>query len=334
MKEGIPVSREGLPLPPSSRTTAMTDPSSRSENRSGPTANATANATANEGGRSEESSSRLSEDASPLAVGVVTDEVSMDVGEALDVSREWGIDHFELRGAAGGRFPDYRVEEIRRVEEAVHDGATITAVSPGILKGSLADTKRIDHELGDVLPRTLEAARRLDCSHVIVFGLQRAESPGDAARTQVLRYFERAAEAVAAADMTVSIENEPDFWVDTPERSAQLVEAVDHPALGLNWDPANLHWGGRRPTRSDFESIRPHLMNLHVKDYTPDDPDVPWRPLGEGVTPWADLLRWVGADTDLSHVTLETHYTPRIEASRSSLTALRRLLADTGGRRS
>ncbi len=304
----------------------MTDSSSRPQPRAG--------TTAHKSEPSEESSSGRSKDAPPLAVGVVTDEVSMDVGEALDVSREWGIDHFELRGAEGGRFPDFRDEEIRCVEEALRDGTTITAVSPGILKGSLADTKRIDHELDEVLPRTLEAAQRLDCSHVIVFGLQRAEASDDAARAQVLRCFERAAEAAAAADMTVSIENEPDFWIDTPERSARIVEAVDHPALGLNWDPANLHWGGRRPTRSDFEFIRPHLTNLHVKDYTPVDPDVPWRPVGEGVTPWADLLQWVAADTDLSHVTLETHYTPRIEASRTSLTVLRRLLADTGSRRS
>jgi sugar phosphate isomerase/epimerase len=142
----------------------------------------------------------------------------------------------------------------------------------------------------------------------------------------VLKAFEAAAEAAAAAGMTVAVENEPGFWVDTPAASARLVDALGHPALRLNWDPANLHWGGQRPTREGFEAVRPLLGNLHVKDYTPDDADVPWRPVGEGVTPWEDILSWVAADGGLAHVTLETHCQPRIEASRKSLEALRRLI--------
>jgi sugar phosphate isomerase/epimerase len=257
----------------------------------------------------------------------VTDEVSEELAEALAVSRDWGIDRFELRQGGKGRFPDFTDAEFRRVEAAIREGGEVTAVSPGILKGTVTDTERLDRELERVLPRTIEAARRLDCPRVIVFGLRRSEEPPSDARSRVLRCFERAAEMAAAAGMTVAIENEPGFWVDDPERSARLVEAVGHPSLTLNWDPANLHWGGQRPTRAGFEAIRPHLGNLHVKDYTPDDPDVPWRPVGEGITPWGDLLTWVVEDTELAHVTLETHCTPRIEASRKSLAALRRLLA-------
>jgi sugar phosphate isomerase/epimerase len=263
-----------------------------------------------------------------LAVGVVTDEVSEDLEEALSMCRDWDIDRVELRQGAEGRFPNFTDAELRRVEAAIREGGEVTAVSPGILKGTVADTERLDRELEEILPRTIEAARRLDCSRVIVFGVRRAEEPPSDARARVLRCFERAAETAADAGMTIAIENEPGFWIDDPERSARLVEAVDHPALTLNWDPANLHWGGQRPTRAGFEAVRPHLGNLHVKDYTPNDPDVPWRPVGEGVTPWGDILTWIVEDTDLAHVTLETHYTPRIEASRKSLTALRRLIAD------
>ena len=98
--------------------------------------------------------------------------------------------------------------------------------------------------------------------------------------------------------------------------------------MRLNWDPANLHWGGLPPTYDAFGTLRPYLANIHVKDFTPDDPDVPWRPLGQGTTPWAEILPWLIDETDLAHVTLETHCEPLLDASRASLERLREMLAN------
>jgi sugar phosphate isomerase/epimerase len=263
-----------------------------------------------------------------LDIGVVTDEVSRDLAEALDVSRGWGISRFELREGGDDRFPFFTDREVHLVDEAVRAGAQITAVSPGILKGTVDDQERLHRELEEVLPRAIERARRFECPRLVVFGVARYEGEPSSNRTRVMRTFERVAERAAAADLTVAIENEPDFWVDRPGPAATLLDEIDHPALTLNWDPANQHWGGLRPDRSGFATIRPHISNVHVKDYTPDDPDVPWRPVGEGVTPWGKILSWIVEDTTLDHVTLETHCEPLIENSRASLDVLETLIAE------
>lgn len=268
-----------------------------------------------------------STDSPGLDIGVVTDEVARDLERALTLSRSWGLSRFELREGGDERFPFFTDREMRLVDEAVQDGAQITAVSPGILKGPVRDEERLERELSEVLPRAIEGARRFDCPRLIVFGLARPENgrPGD--RTRVMEVFETVAEQAADAGLTVAIENEPGYWIDRPGPSANLLDAIGHPALTINWDPANQHWGGDRPDRAGFEALRPHLENLHVKDFTPDDPDVPWRPVGAGITPWADILTWVVQDTDLAHVTLETHCEPLVENSRASLQALRPLIA-------
>ena len=98
--------------------------------------------------------------------------------------------------------------------------------------------------------------------------------------------------------------------------------------MRINWDPANLHWGGMRPTYDAFSTLHPYLANVHVKDCTPDDPDVPWRPLGQGTTPWAELLPWIIDETDLAHLTLETHCEPLLDSSQASLERLREMLAN------
>lgn len=261
-----------------------------------------------------------------LDIGVATDEVSLDLEEALAVSWKWGIRHFELRAGSENRFPYFTEREVRLVDEAVRDGGQITAVSPGILKGNVGDEERLQRELEEALPRAIERAHRFECPRIIVFGFSRLQDEPDGSRSRVLQAFEEVAEQAAAADLTVAIENEPNFWVDRPEPTAALLKDIDHPALTVNWDPANQHWGGQRPTLEGFEILRPHISNVHAKDYTPDDPDVPWRPIGDGVTPWQKIIGWIIEDTDLTHITLETHCKPLIENSRASLDHLRDLI--------
>ena len=264
--------------------------------------------------------------ASPLSIGVVTDEVSRSLPEALDHARSWGLSRFELREGATGRFPAFTREEVAVLDDARRGGGRVTAVSPGVFKGSVEDAAAVRTALGDTLPRTIELAHRLGCPLVIIFGFERHDGEPDANRTLVMRAFEAAADQAAEAGMRVAVENEPEFWIDRPEPSVSMLDDIGHPALGLNWDPANLHWGGHRPTVADLETVLPHLANLHVKDYAPDRPEAPWFPVGEGQTPWADLLPTVQAASDLGHVTLETHCVPPVESSRRSLDALRTLL--------
>ena len=256
-------------------------------------------------------------------IAVVTDEVADTLGDALALAAAWGITRVELREGARGRFPGFTPAEVALLDGARRDGVAITAASPGLFKGAVSDAARRADELTERLPRSLDLAVRLGIPVLIVFGFERVAGETEALRPHVVDALRAAAEAAAQAGLVVAVENEPAFWADTPDECAALVEAVGHPALRLNWDPANLHWGGVVPTHEGLRTVLPHLAGLHVKDYYPPDPGAPWRALGEGVTPWPDLLRWVAAEADLPHITLETHTLPKADASRRSLDRLR-----------
>ena len=268
----------------------------------------------------------------PLQIGVVTDEISRTLPEALEIAEAWGLSRFELREGEQQRFPGLTRDEIAVVEAACQNGARVTAVSPGIFKGAADDEAALRREIGDTLPRAIELATRFACPLLIVFGFERYAGEPGRNRERAMRAFEQAATQAAGAGMRVAIENEPDFWVDRAAPAAAMLDEVGHPALKLNWDPANLHWGGHRPTRADFEAVRPYLANLHVKDHAPDRPATPWVPVGEGATPWAEIFRWVAGEADLERVTLETHCEPLVESSRRSLDAMRRLIAEAAER--
>jgi sugar phosphate isomerase/epimerase len=258
-------------------------------------------------------------------IGIITDEVSRDLRESLEICAGWGLSHFELREGEKARFPGFTPEEIARVDEARKGGAVITAVSPGIFKGRIEENRRWQHEVGQVAPRAIELAQRFDCGVLIAFGFEGCDND-PANRYNVLRALERIAELADAASMRIAIENEPGYWIDRPDAAVALLREIDHPALRLNWDPANLHWGGLTPDQDAIETLMPYLLNLHVKDFSPDDEEAPWRPLGRGVVPWEDLLPGILELTTLKRGTVETHCEPLVENSAISVEYLRNLL--------
>ncbi|MEM8485900.1 MAG: sugar phosphate isomerase/epimerase [Bacteroidota bacterium] len=260
-----------------------------------------------------------------LEIGIVSDEITRDLGEALDRAADWGIQRFELREGKERRFPFFTDEEIHLVDHALLAGTKITAVSPGIFKGNVEEAVQRKREIEDVFPRTVELAQRFGCKTVIAFAFDGCDN-APANRLHVLRAFEQIAEQAAAADLVVAFENEPAFWIDRPDSSVALLEEIGHPALRINWDPANLHWSGQKPDAEAFAILAPYLVNVHVKDYTPDDEAEPWCPLGEGIVPWATLLPDLAGHKKIKHLTIETHCKPLVRNSEASVEALRALL--------
>lgn len=268
---------------------------------------------------------------SKLDIAFVTDEVSRNLEEALEICLGWGINRFELREGSERRTPYLTKTELAAIETALGNGAKITALSPGVFKQPVENRDVINDDLERKLPDTIELANRLNCKTIIIFGFEKAGDDPES-RLAAQKVFEKAAELAARDGITVAIENEPAFWVDKPDAAVALVEEIGHPDLRLNWDPANLHWGGTEPTEEHLATVAPFLHNLHIKDYTPDDPQAPWRPIGAGITPWKTLLEKLVSlrqenATNLNHVTVETHCEPLYESSLESVEHLRELLS-------
>ena len=253
-----------------------------------------------------------------MDIGIVTDEVSRNLSKSLDICAEWGLEYFELREGQKARFPSLMPEEVQRIDALLLAGGSITAVSPGIFKGHIEDRERWLTEAEETTPQAIELAKRFECDVLIAFGFEECDDKSEN-RLQVLKAFERVAKLAEEAGMIVAIENEPGFWIDRPESSLALLREIGHPALRLNWDPANLLWGGGTFRDETVESLQNVVANLHVKDVEPEDEDVPWRPLGQGRMPWRTLMPEIVDTLSLSHVTIETHCEPLVENSRISL---------------
>lgn len=267
----------------------------------------------------------------PLALGIVSDEITNDFGEALRHALSWGIHRFELRCLTSGRVPRVSGEELRTVAALVREhGVRVTALSPGIFKPPLSHTAELDEELRSVLPATLDLARQLSCPMVIVFGFQREQGEPADRYQRAVDLMQRAAETASAAGIRLAIENEPGFWCDTGVNTQRLIRDVRMPSLGANWDPGNAYGTTEKPYPEGYEALKSSIINVHAKD-TAVGSLIQCVPIGEGAIDWQGQVTALVRDTPVEHITIETHCHPLVENSRRNVEVLRAMMHNALG---
>ena len=122
--------------------------------------------------------------------------------------------------------------------------------------------------------------------------------------------FERVRELVDYAEsrgVVIGVEAHVGSALDTAEKSVQLVESIDSPNLGLNFDISHFDVLGM----SIDETVRlmaPHAVHTHVKDQRGRAPDYEFLVPGEGDFDFVAYLRAMHAAGYRGSITAEVSY--------------------------
>ena len=283
-----------------------------------------------------------------MKISIVTDEISADPETAIELGVEWGIRDFELRGFYADRVPDLPAYQTQLLKEilAVYD-ARIIAISPGLFKipyplnlreqASLAWMDRamfqswksrhdeVKYHCEELLPASIEFAQALGVKLIISFSFHRGNLPPGSAPDEIKEALSNAAEQVGAAGMHLLVEVEEGFWADTGQRTAALLEAIDHPALGVNWDPGNAFMAGDTPYPDGYHFVQPWVKHVHFKDAAVDSQGQR-RYVVHGQIDWAGQIKALAADNYQGHISIESHLRPKVKVARQEVEIVRRLL--------
>jgi L-ribulose-5-phosphate 3-epimerase len=170
--------------------------------------------------------------------------------------------------------------------------------------------------------------RRRDSVHrraptIICFGFDSGAS--GPAPDEVIQVMRHAASLVGQAGLTLALEpHSPSAHV------ADLVRRVGHPALGLNWDPANSYSAGEdMPFPDGYAYVRGLVRHVHFKDARQDPLSGrrTWT-ISDGVIDWAGAIAALHADGYEGYISVETHVRPKIDGSRRTLARVQGLVAD------
>jgi sugar phosphate isomerase/epimerase len=281
-----------------------------------------------------------------MKICLLTDEISADPETALELGVEWGIHDFELRGYFLDRVPilsPYQKRSLLQVLERYQ--ANVVAISPGLFKFPFpaknpaefpmpwldqvfyddwsSGHKLIDTHLNSLLPQSLDFANEVGAKLVISFGFARAGLPPGPPPDELLETLHAAAERAKSAGLRLAIENESGFWADTGERTAHIVRAVNHPSLGVNWDPGNAFCEGELPYPNGYAHVKGLVTHVHFKDAMKSSGGTPEYAL-EGEIDWTGQIRALAEDGYTGHISVESHLRPKVAAAHS---ALKRLLS-------
>ena len=288
-----------------------------------------------------------------MKLSILTDEVSADLETAIELARMWGVEAIELRGIGEQRYPNVPAFWRARVPELVREaGLPVAALSPGLFKipypySPASETRILRWEdamvferygnadalvrfhLEELLPSAIAAAKELGAGVIVCFSFDRgAEVPPDAPVPEaVIHVLHEAARKVGEAGLTLAVEAEHICWGDTGVRTAELVRRVGHPALGINWDPANAYRAGEdHPYPEGYAAVRDLVRHVHYKDAATDPRTGVRGFVFDGVVDWAGQIAALRHDGYQGYISVETHVRPKVEYARRSVERLRTLI--------
>src|SRR6185312_8529953 len=193
------------------------------------------------------------------------DEISPDPAEQLAVLAAESITHLEFRGAWSTNVADLDDAHLASFRAALDDaGVSVSAIGSPIGKIGIGDAFEPEK---DRLRRIADVAHELGTSLVRVFSFFiPAGEPPERYRQQVIDRLAELTEIAAASGLVLAHENEKLIYGDTPQRCADLITAIDSPALRATFDAANFVQCGVRPHTEGFDLLRPHLEYVQIKD--------------------------------------------------------------------
>lgn len=193
------------------------------------------------------------------------DEISDDLSQQLVTLADESISHLELRSVWSTNVADLDDSQLANFRQALEAaGVSVSALGSPI--GKIGIGAPFEPEL-QRMRRLADIASYLETKIVRVFSffIPAGEAP-ERHRQRVINRMGALARIAEERGLILAHENEKGIYGDSPQRCADLVAAVDSPALQATFDAANFVQCGYQPHTDAYSLLRPYLVYLQVKD--------------------------------------------------------------------
>ena len=181
-----------------------------------------------------------------MHISIFSDELYLDIYEALPIFKEWGMTHVDFRGRINGKLIEKQTDEELYALKAALDSY---GLKPGVIQSSLCkvhlpDEARQAKEM-EKLEGIIRAAKILGTPYVrsFFFWQHKQEDPacGELAMrpdalAEVLDMFAPFAKRAKEAGLILGFEN----CGVTPDEVICVLEALNVPEWGMAWDVSNM----------------------------------------------------------------------------------------------
>jgi sugar phosphate isomerase/epimerase len=274
-------------------------------------------------------------------LGIITDEISTNLDEAVDFIDSYHLHFCELREIWGKNLmisPQEDLDRAKKLLDAHH--LTVSDIGSPVFKWNIPGettkpNEKHDFALGryteedsdKTLLKSFELARFFGTKKVRIFSYWRVPDP-EKVYPQVRDRLAKAAQLAAKNDILLVLENEYECNVGTGKELGRILRDIDSPALRGVWDPGNAVMLGETPFPDGYEAVKGLFPHMHIKDArkNPATGKIVWAPVGGGFIDFKGQFAALHQDKYSGTMSLETHYRRpdgnKMESTRESLEGL------------
>ena len=242
---------------------------------------------------------------------VITDEISQNFVEALELAKCYNLDAVEVRSVYElGPF-EWTDEIVDRIKaEADAAGLPICCVSSPFFKCEIDDREEIARQY-ESLRKCVRHAKMLGTNLIRGFTFW-AKGDYDQNLPKIVEYFKETVKILEEADMIMVLESESSVYAANATKLAAIIDAINSPYVKAVWDPGNSAYdpGGEVPYPAGYEIIKDKMVHMHLKDVKITDGKAKGAPVGKGDVDFEGHFRRLIEDGYRGYVSLETHYRP------------------------
>jgi sugar phosphate isomerase/epimerase len=260
----------------------------------------------------------------PWKLGVITDEVSLDLQKALATffpkyQLQWAeIRNINLNGKSSYVYRNATPDQLADIKKQLDDAhIKLSVLDTAVYKIPLPGTKPLGKNSADLHPaqgeyerqledlkRAANAAHTLGTNRLRIFTFARVADPNSIFN----RIVDELGKALAVAkqqDVVLLVENEFSCNTATGAESAQLFKAVSDRRLMHVWDPGNCYEAGEEPFPKAWDQLDySRIGHIHLKDAEGHG----WKPIGAGKIDFAGQFNALKKIKYSGTLSLETHY--------------------------
>jgi sugar phosphate isomerase/epimerase len=284
-------------------------------------------------------------DAKGFKLGIITDELTTNLDEALDFISSYHLQWCELREMFGKNIMISPKEDLDRARDLLAKHAIqVSEIASPLFKWNCpqmpakANEKRdtsaaafTEQDADKCLDQSFELARFFGTRMVRIFTYWRVDDPA-IAYPYVRDRMAKAAEVAAKAKIILNVENEHSCNVGTGKELGRLLKEVNSPSLRGVWDPGNATMLGEIPYPDGYAAVKGLFPHMHVKDSRKNATTgkLDWAPVGGGIIDFKGQFQALRRDGYAGTMSLETHYRRadgnKVESTRESLEGLFKVL--------
>lgn len=232
-----------------------------------------------------------------------SDEIDSDIEKQFSHLQRLGIHYFEPRGINGKNIAELSSKEVKNLK-AQMDAYGIQASSIGSPIGKINITDPFAPHV-ETLKNIMETANILGTKNIRIFSFYIPKNKThDEFRSAVIDRMQQMTALAESNELILLHENEKGIYGDTAVRCLDLLKTISSPALRAVFDPANFVQCGQQVFPAAYESLRPYIAYIHIKDAKKDGQVVP---AGMGDAEIEKLLTTLKEESYQGFLSLEPH---------------------------